>query len=89
MRILIGSDSCYPQIDGTSYFTQRLAAGLAGHGHDVHVLCPADPAIKGTPQKTLRASVRTRATAAPRAASSGCPTSPRSCTSGGSAPTRR
>jgi 1,2-diacylglycerol 3-alpha-glucosyltransferase len=45
MRILIGSDTYYPQIDGTSYFTQRLAAGLAGHGHDVHVLCPADPAL--------------------------------------------
>jgi 1,2-diacylglycerol 3-alpha-glucosyltransferase len=47
MRILIGSDTYYPQIDGTSYFTQRLAAGLAGHGHDVHVLCPADPALSG------------------------------------------
>jgi 1,2-diacylglycerol 3-alpha-glucosyltransferase len=49
MRILIGSDTYYPQIDGTSYFTQRLAAGLAGHGHDVHVLCPADPALPGPP----------------------------------------
>lgn len=50
MRILIGSDTYYPQIDGTSYFTQRLATGLAGHGHDVHVLCPADPALAGPAQ---------------------------------------
>lgn len=45
MRILIGSDTYYPQIDGTSYFTQRLAAGLSARGHDVNVLCPADPAL--------------------------------------------
>lgn len=45
MRILIGSDTYYPQIDGTSYFTQRLAAGLGARGHEVSVLCPADPAL--------------------------------------------
>jgi 1,2-diacylglycerol 3-alpha-glucosyltransferase len=50
MRILIGSDTYYPQIDGTSYFTQRLAAGLRSRGHDVHVLCPADPALAGSDQ---------------------------------------
>jgi glycosyltransferase involved in cell wall biosynthesis len=53
MRILIGSDTYYPQIDGTSYFTQRLAAGLAGHGHDVHVLCPADPALLASDNKAV------------------------------------
>jgi 1,2-diacylglycerol 3-alpha-glucosyltransferase len=45
MRILIGSDTYYPQIDGTSYFTQRLATGLGARGHEVNVLCPADPAL--------------------------------------------
>ena len=32
MRILIGSDPYSPQIDGTSCFTQRLAAGLRARG---------------------------------------------------------
>jgi glycosyltransferase involved in cell wall biosynthesis len=49
MRILIGSDTYYPQIDGTSYFTQRLATGLAARGHEVNVVCPADPALTGLP----------------------------------------
>jgi len=44
--ILIASDTYYPQIDGTSYFTQRLAAGLAAKGHHVHVVCPADTILK-------------------------------------------
>jgi 1,2-diacylglycerol 3-alpha-glucosyltransferase len=45
MRILIGTDTYYPQIDGTSYFTQRLATGLGARGHEVNVVCPADPAL--------------------------------------------
>jgi glycosyltransferase involved in cell wall biosynthesis/drug/metabolite transporter (DMT)-like permease len=42
-RILIGTDTYYPDVNGASYFTQRLAAGLAGRDHDVHVVCPAYP----------------------------------------------
>jgi glycosyltransferase involved in cell wall biosynthesis len=42
-RILIGTDTYYPDVNGASYFTQRLAAGLAGRAHDVHVVCPARP----------------------------------------------
>lgn len=41
MRILIGADTYAPDINGASYFAQRLAAGLAGRGHDVHVACPS------------------------------------------------
>ena len=41
MKILLGSDTYYPHVNGASYFTQRLAAGLQGRGHNVHVICPA------------------------------------------------
>lgn len=38
MKILIGSDTYFPDVNGASYFTQRLAKGLAGRGHEVHAL---------------------------------------------------
>lgn len=49
MRILIGADTYAPDVNGASYFAQRLAAGLAGRGHDVRVVCPS---------RTLRAADR-------------------------------
>lgn len=44
MRILIGTDTYHPDVNGASYFTQHLVDGLATRGHDVHVLCPAESA---------------------------------------------
>lgn len=41
MRLLIGTDTFSPDVNGASYFTQHLAAGLAARGHEVHVLCPS------------------------------------------------
>jgi glycosyltransferase involved in cell wall biosynthesis len=41
LRVVIGADTFPPDINGASHFTERLAGGLAGRGHDVHVLCPA------------------------------------------------
>jgi glycosyltransferase involved in cell wall biosynthesis len=41
MKILLGSDTYYPHVNGASYFTQRLAAGLRRRGHDVQVICPS------------------------------------------------
>lgn len=41
MKLLIGSDTYYPDVNGASYFTQRFAAGLRARGHDVHVVCPS------------------------------------------------
>ena len=41
MNVLLGSDTYYPHVNGASYFTQRLAAGLQRRGHSVHVICPA------------------------------------------------
>jgi glycosyltransferase involved in cell wall biosynthesis len=41
MRILIASDFYYPDVNGISYFAQRLAAGLAKRGHQIFVMAPA------------------------------------------------
>jgi glycosyltransferase involved in cell wall biosynthesis len=39
VKILIGSDTYYPDVNGASYFARRLADGMRGRGHEVHVLC--------------------------------------------------
>lgn len=41
LRILIGSDTYHPDVNGAAYFAYRLATGLAARGHDVHVVCPS------------------------------------------------
>jgi glycosyltransferase involved in cell wall biosynthesis len=41
MRILFGTDTYHPDVNGASYFTQRLAAGLIERDHEVRVLCPS------------------------------------------------
>ncbi|MGH3318837.1 MAG: DMT family transporter [Streptosporangiaceae bacterium] len=43
-RVLIGTDTYPPDVNGASYFTRRLAHGLAARGHDVHVVCPSTSA---------------------------------------------
>ncbi|MFH1781385.1 MAG: glycosyltransferase [Patescibacteria group bacterium] len=40
MKILIAHDTFYPNVDGASYFTQRLAKGLVKRGHEVLVIAP-------------------------------------------------
>lgn len=44
LRIVIGADTFPPDVNGASHFADRLARGLAGRGHEVHVLCPATSA---------------------------------------------
>ena len=41
MRILIGADTYAPDVNGASYFAQRLATALA-IDHEVHVVCTGD-----------------------------------------------
>ena len=41
MRILIGADTFPPDVNGAANFGSRLAAGLVGRGHEVHVVAPA------------------------------------------------
>ncbi|MFJ5841702.1 glycosyltransferase [Streptomyces shenzhenensis] len=40
-RIVIAADTYPPDVNGAANFAHRLAAGLAGRGHEVHVICPA------------------------------------------------
>jgi glycosyltransferase involved in cell wall biosynthesis len=42
LRIVIGADTYPPDINGAARFAHQLASGLAGRGHDVHVVCPSD-----------------------------------------------
>jgi len=41
MTILLGCDTFYPDVNGATRFTERLAAGLVARGHEVHVVTPA------------------------------------------------
>ncbi|MGD9526083.1 MAG: glycosyltransferase [Pseudonocardia sp.] len=41
LRILIGADTFPPDVNGAARFAERLARGLAGRGHDVHVAAPS------------------------------------------------
>ncbi|MCU1578320.1 MAG: glycosyltransferase family 4 protein [Rhodoglobus sp.] len=41
LRILIGADTFWPEINGAASFIARLAAGLAERGHDVHIAAPS------------------------------------------------
>jgi len=43
LRILIGSDTFSPDINGAARFTERLAAGLVDRGYEVHAAVPAHP----------------------------------------------
>lgn len=41
LTILIGADTFLPHVNGAARFAERLAAGLVGRGHDVHVMAPS------------------------------------------------
>jgi glycosyltransferase involved in cell wall biosynthesis len=43
LRILIGADTFTPDMNGAAVFTKRLAVGLVGRGHDVHMIVPGGP----------------------------------------------
>ncbi|WP_292835708.1 glycosyltransferase [Microbacterium sp.] len=40
LTIVIAADTFAPDVNGAARFAERLAAGLAARGHDVHVLTP-------------------------------------------------
>ncbi len=40
MRIMIGCDTFSPDVNGAARFAERLAAGLVGRGHEVHIVAP-------------------------------------------------
>lgn len=41
MKILLGSDTYPPDVNGAARFTERLASGLQRRGHEIHVVCPS------------------------------------------------
>lgn len=48
MRVLIGADTFPPDVNGSARFSERLAAGLAERGHEVHIMAPASSEGSGT-----------------------------------------
>ncbi|MCP2284683.1 Glycosyltransferase involved in cell wall bisynthesis [Promicromonospora umidemergens] len=41
LRILVAADTFAPDVNGAARFADRLSAGLAARGHDVHVVAPS------------------------------------------------
>jgi phosphatidylinositol alpha 1,6-mannosyltransferase len=41
LRILIGAETYPPDVNGAARFAERLATGLSGRGHEVHVVAPS------------------------------------------------
>jgi phosphatidylinositol alpha 1,6-mannosyltransferase len=41
VRILLGADTFAPDVNGAARFAERLATGLTGRGHEVHVAAPS------------------------------------------------
>jgi len=50
LRILIGCDTFYPDVNGAARFAERLAAGLVQRGHDVHIMAPGRRYRRTKPQ---------------------------------------
>jgi len=48
LRILIGAETYPPDVNGAARFVERLATGLAGRGHEIHVVAPSPtgPAVR-------------------------------------------
>jgi phosphatidylinositol alpha 1,6-mannosyltransferase len=41
LRIMIGAETYPPDVNGAARFAERLATGLVGRGHEVHVVAPS------------------------------------------------
>jgi 1,2-diacylglycerol 3-alpha-glucosyltransferase len=41
LKVLIATDTYYPDVNGAAYFTYRLATLLAKRGHSIAVVCPS------------------------------------------------
>ena len=56
MRILIANDTFYPDLNGSAYFTHRLATYLIRRGHEVLVIAPS---LSFHHERSVRAEVPT------------------------------
>jgi phosphatidylinositol alpha 1,6-mannosyltransferase len=54
LRVLIGAETYPPDVNGAARFAERLAGGLAGRGHEVHVVAPSQ---SGPPTREVRDGV--------------------------------
>ncbi len=54
LRILIAAETYPPDVNGAARFAERLAGGLAGRGHEVHVVAPSPD---GQPVKFVQGGV--------------------------------
>jgi glycosyltransferase involved in cell wall biosynthesis len=48
LRILVGAETFAPDVNGAARFADRLTAGLAARGHEVHVVAPSPVGEAGT-----------------------------------------
>ncbi|WP_460702978.1 glycosyltransferase [Myceligenerans halotolerans] len=48
LRILVGAETFAPDVNGAARFADRLSAGLAARGHEVHVVAPSPEGAPGT-----------------------------------------
>ncbi|WP_326954114.1 glycosyltransferase family 4 protein [Amycolatopsis sp. NBC_01286] len=65
LRVLIGADTFPPNVNGASFFAERLARGLARRGHDVHVVCPSTGGPSHTEERDGYTVHRVRSRAIP------------------------
>ena len=54
LRVLIAAETYPPDVNGAARFAERLAGGLTGRGHDVHVVAPS---VEGPPGKEVHDGV--------------------------------
>lgn len=52
LTVVIGCDTFAPNVNGAAKFAERLAAGLAQRGHEVHVVAPSADGWSGTRVET-------------------------------------
>jgi glycosyltransferase involved in cell wall biosynthesis len=51
MTVLMGGDTFPPDVNGAAAFSVRLAAGIAGRGHDVHIIAQSHGEPQGVYQE--------------------------------------
>lgn len=51
LRILVGAETFAPDVNGAARFADRLSAGLAARGHEVHVVAPSPEGKAGIEER--------------------------------------
>ncbi|WP_344100011.1 glycosyltransferase [Myceligenerans crystallogenes] len=51
LRILVGAETFAPDVNGAARFADRLSAGLAARGHEVHVVAPSPEGRGGVEER--------------------------------------